>query len=345
MEFVLTNCVSPYCSLSKLQKTVRLSPPLLCICSVFIHYCLIFSCEIFFGLHFFYSLFWWTHRMDLILQPNVNRTSITQCLNSKEKKPFNSSIFFSHSSTLIWHLLLIFLTADLNKLTISTNYSILQLNGLSAGTCKFYTLFFTPYKSKNKQKKKTINIFTTLYCCVWQKRPHLEPIQEESEVEDECETSETEEMEDKEFQSPVGQEDDDEDELTGLQPKRVSRSHNQSFPQVQLNKSQQKETRQLSSSSRNINTPPKRSFNFHKLRWQKHAPPKASARRRTTTRRHQKDPDVSYAHEPTQIFILWLRKSFFLCWSSPPNKEPFPEWLANLMINIEEAKSHPLLVE
>lgn len=46
-------------------------------------------------------------------------------------------------------------------------------------------------------------------------------------MEDECETSETEEMEDKEFQSPVGQEDDDEDELTGLQPKRVSRSHNQ----------------------------------------------------------------------------------------------------------------------
>lgn len=172
MEFVLTNCVSPYCSLSKLQKTVRLSPPLLCICSVFIHYCLIFSCEIFFGLHFFYSLFWWTHRMYLILQPNVNRTSITQCMNSKEKKTFNSSIFFSHSSTLIWHLLLIFLTADLNKLTISTNYSVLQLNGLSAGTCKFYTLFFTPYKSKNKQKKKNNQYFYySLLLCVTKEAP------------------------------------------------------------------------------------------------------------------------------------------------------------------------------
>lgn len=147
-----------------------------------------------------------------------------------------------------------------------------------------------------------MNHFIALYCC--EKRPHLEPIQEESEVEDECERSETEEMEDKEFQSPVGHEDDEEDELTALRPKRVSRSHSQSFLQVQLNRSQQKETGQLSSSRRNISAPPKRSFNFSKLRWQKHAPPKASVRRRTTTRRHQKDPDVSYSHEPTQIFIF-----------------------------------------
>lgn len=39
--------------------------------------------------------------------------------------------------------------------------------------------------------------------------------------------------------------------------------------------------------------------------------------------------------------------TFFLCvcWFFSPNKELFPEWLIKVMINIEEAKSHPLVVE
>lgn len=162
---------------------------------------------------------------------------------------------------------------------------------------------------------------------MWEKRPHLEPIQEESEVEDKCERSETEEREDKEFQSPVGHEDDEEDELTVLRPKRASHSRSQSFPQVQLNRSQQKESGQLSSSCWKISTPPKRSFNFSKLRWQTHAPPKALVRRQTTTRRHPKGPDVSYSHEPTQIFIFWSGNSVF-CVLVLSTKQGAISWVA-----------------
>lgn len=166
-----------------------------------------------------------------------------------------------------------------------------------------FVQFFPPIMKKQKQQqKKTRNNFLAFYCCVWEKRPHLEPIQEESEVEDEHERSEG--IENEEFQGPGGHEDDEEGELIVLRPKRVSRSHSQSFPQVQLNWSQQKETSQLSSSSQNISAPPQISFDFSKLRWQKHAPPRASVRRRTTSRRHRKDPDVSYSREPTQISML-----------------------------------------
>lgn len=150
---------------------------------------------------------------------------------------------------------------------------------------------------------------------MWEKRPHLEPIQEESEVEDECERSETEEMQDTVFQSPAGHEDDEDDEegeLTVLRPKRVSRSCSQSFSQVQLNRSQQEETGQLSSSRQNTSTPPKRSFNFSKLRLQTHAPPKAAVERRAT-RRRQKGYDVRYAQKPTHIFIFPFKKFTFLC--------------------------------
>lgn len=153
-------------------------------------------------------------------------------------------------------------------------------------------IHFFPYKSKKQTQNKQKNHCVAFYCCACEKRPHLEPIQEESEVEDE-----PEEIEEKEFQSSVGHEDDEEDELTVLRPKRVSRSHSHSFPQVQLNRSQQKETGQLSSSPWNISAPPKRSFNFSRLKQQKDAPPKASVRRRTRTRRHRKDTTVSFSHQ------------------------------------------------
>lgn len=49
-------------------------------------------------------------------------------------------------------------------------------------------------------------------------------------------------------------------------------------------------------------------------------------------------PAASDAH-------IWIKKSLFLCCFSSPKEDPFPEWLVDLMINIEEAKSHPLVVE
>lgn len=144
------------------------------------------------------------------------------------------------------------------------------------------------------------------HCCVCVKRPHLEPIKEE--VEDEGE-SETEEKEDEDFQNSV--EDDEDDELTVLRPKRASRSCSQTFPQVHLNRSQQEETRQLFSSNWNISVPPKRSLQLSKIRRQMRATPKPSARRRTTRRRRQKDPYVSSSHQPPQILTLGLRNPFF----------------------------------
>lgn len=146
-----------------------------------------------------------------------------------------------------------------------------------------------------------------LHCCVCVKRPHLEPIKEE--LEDEGE-SETEEKENEDFQNSV-EEDDEDDELTLLRPKRTSRSRSQPFPQVHLNRSQQEETRPLFLSIRNISTPPKRSFQLSKIRQQKRATPKPTARRRTTRRRQQKDPCVSSSHQPPQIPTLGLRNPFF----------------------------------
>lgn len=161
-------------------------------------------------------------------------------------------------------------------------------------------------------------------------------------MEDECERSQTEEMEDEDVSSPAD-EDDEEDELTVLRPKRVSRSLGQRSPQVQWSGSQQGETGPLSSSGRRISAPPKRSYQFSKLRMQKGAPRRASVRRQLRRRRRQKDPYVSSSHGPSRMFTFLT--NYFFCCSSPPKDDPVPEWLKDVMINIEEAKSHLLVVE
>lgn len=145
----------------------------------------------------------------------------------------------------------------------------------------FMRFIFAP-----KSQESKINKYIVLYCCVREKRPHLEPIQEESEVEDECQTSETEGTE--EFPSPVGHEDDEEEELVLRRPKRVPCCLSQTFPHVQ------KETEQLSPSRQSISALQNRSFDFSKISWQKQAPPKPLVREKRTTKRRRRDRGVSY---------------------------------------------------
>lgn len=96
--------------------------------------------------------------------------------------------------------------------------------------------------------------------CLCEKRPHLEPIQEESEQEDELEGSKTRESEDEDFQIQVGVEtktimaddksEEDEDDsalLRVLRPRRLSHSHSQdSIPQMQFTTNQQEKVENFS---------------------------------------------------------------------------------------------------
>lgn len=93
-----------------------------------------------------------------------------------------------------------------------------------------------------------------------EQRPHLEPIQEESEQEDEIGGSETGEGEEEDFQIQVGvetkeamTEESEEDValLRVLRPRRLSRSQ-ESVPQMQSTNNNQEETENFSVSDRSL---------------------------------------------------------------------------------------------
>lgn len=93
-----------------------------------------------------------------------------------------------------------------------------------------------------------------------EQRPHLEPIQEESEQEDEIGGSKTGEGEEEDFQIQVGvetkevmTEESEEDValLRVLRPRRLSRSQ-ESVPQMQSTNNNQEETENFSMSDRSL---------------------------------------------------------------------------------------------
>ncbi|XP_042285376.1 mitotic apparatus protein p62-like [Thunnus maccoyii] len=186
-----------------------------------------------------------------------------------------------------------------------------------------------------------------------QNRPRLEPIQEESEQEDETEGSRTGEDkgEEEDSQVQVGMETEDESEededddapLRALRPRRLSRSlSHESFPQMQSTNNNPEEMENISVSDLSTfamvlsdeATPPgkprlefkKRSssgelrIKVSKIRRQNHKPPPQQSVQKKTknSKRNKKLSQVD---------------------------EPFPEWLVELMVNIEEATTHQLVVE
>ncbi|KAI3374900.1 hypothetical protein L3Q82_021442 [Scortum barcoo] len=184
-----------------------------------------------------------------------------------------------------------------------------------------------------------------------EQRPHLEPIQEESEQEDEIRGGETGEGQEEDFQIQVGveakeamteesEEDEDADLLRVLRPRRLSHSlSGKSIPQMQSANNHQEEMENFSLSdwsSRAVDLSDEASLpgqarlgsersrsdelriKVSKIRWQKIKPFKPSVQKKTNSRRQKKASLV---------------------------EEPFPKWLVNLMINIDEAVTHELVVE
>ncbi|XP_030259510.1 uncharacterized protein LOC115573045 isoform X1 [Sparus aurata] len=178
-------------------------------------------------------------------------------------------------------------------------------------------------------------------------RPRLEPIQEESEQEDDVKRSKTGEREEEDFQIQAGvetkevmaeetEEEDEDDKLRVLRPSRRSRSlssHSLSLPRRRSANNHQDELESFSvSDSHDEATPPKQvrlgherrsssgelRMKIFKFRWQKHTTRKPLVRKKENRKRPKKESLVA---------------------------KPFPEWLVDLMFNIEEATTHQLVVE
>ncbi|GAA6234017.1 uncharacterized protein LOC120799288 isoform X2 [Lates japonicus] len=183
-----------------------------------------------------------------------------------------------------------------------------------------------------------------------EQRMHLEPIQEEPELENGFKGSKTGEGE-QDFQIQVGMEteevmaeDESEEEddavLRVMRPGRRSRSFSrESFLQMQSSDNQQEEVENFSVSNEgthavdlSVKATPLRWRKLGKNKWsrilelrkkvseirlQKHTPHKPSVQQRTNRTRPKKSLD----------------------------EELFPQWLVDLMVNIEEATAHQLVVE
>ncbi|KAJ4937395.1 hypothetical protein JOQ06_001956 [Pogonophryne albipinna] len=178
-----------------------------------------------------------------------------------------------------------------------------------------------------------------------EQRPRLETIEEDSWQEDETEGRKSGE-EEEDFQIQVDtkevmvDEESEEDELRVLRPRRLSGSLPQaSYLKNQSTNKDQEKMENSSDSDRSTQAldlcdeattqQPKRFLNqkwsiskllrieVSKIKWPKHTPPKLSVQMKRTRKRVKK---VSKAQE-------------------------FPKWLVDLMINIEEATTHQLVVE
>ncbi|XP_040000272.1 uncharacterized protein LOC120799288 isoform X2 [Xiphias gladius] len=196
-----------------------------------------------------------------------------------------------------------------------------------------------------------------------QNRPYLEPIQEESEHEDEIRRSKTGEgeedsqthvgvetedvmAEDKSAEEEEEEEEDDDALLRVLRPRRLSHSFSQeSFLQKRSTSNHQEKTKNFSVSDLSTHavglsdeaTPPgqpklgnekwsssrKLRIKISKIRWHQPTPPKPSVQKKTNRKRHK-----------ASSLVKNLSK-----------EELFPQWLMDLMVNIEEATTHQLVVE
>ncbi|XP_023282971.1 uncharacterized protein LOC111670480 [Seriola lalandi dorsalis] len=191
-----------------------------------------------------------------------------------------------------------------------------------------------------------------------QNKLYLAAIQEESEQEDEIGGSKTGENEEY-SRTQVGvdteevmtedesEEEEDDVPLRVLRPRRLSRSSSQeSFVPMPPANNDQEETQNSSVSDTSSRTEDFRdeattpgqpevengkqssrrelAIKISKIRWQKHTPPKPSVKKRRTNETRRKEPSV----------VKNVSKA-----------DPLPPWLVDLMVNIEEATTHQLVVE
>ncbi|TNN37693.1 hypothetical protein EYF80_052143 [Liparis tanakae] len=201
---------------------------------------------------------------------------------------------------------------------------------------------------------------------MWEQRPRLDPIQEESEREDEFERSDTgeeeeeeeneENEEEEEGNGEVMAEDGSDEESEGcailrlLRPQRRSQCLSQESSLVQSTENNREEEAELSESDGITRTPGgpgedctpprqtssgderrlmKRTLKVYK--WKKNTIAKPSA---------QKKRNSNVKKTKTKTKTKTTRKKI-----SSLTEEPFPRWLVDLMVNIEEATTHQLLVE
>ncbi|XP_068558092.1 histone H3.v1-like [Cebidichthys violaceus] len=146
-----------------------------------------------------------------------------------------------------------------------------------------------------------------------EQRPCLEPIQEESEREDESKgskTGEEEEEEDEETMEVMAEDESEDDEdapLRVVRPGRMSRSLSQkSFLRIQSVDNNGEETE----SDQNTHTVSK---------WKKNTTAELPVQKKRNSKVKKKKESLA--------------------------EELFPRWLVNLMVNIEEATTHQLVVE
>ncbi|XP_037642903.1 rRNA-processing protein EBP2-like isoform X2 [Sebastes umbrosus] len=179
-----------------------------------------------------------------------------------------------------------------------------------------------------------------------QNKIHLEPIREESEREDEKEGSETgegeeeeeEDVETKEVMAEDKSEEDEDDDapLRVLRPRRLSRSFSrESFPQIQSNHNHQEET-----------------ANFGKTDWSSHSVDLndgATPPRQTRLGYKKMSTSGELRIKVSKVQMKAPKPSVQKKKNSKMDKmslpKPFPEWLVDLMVNIEEATNHQLVVE
>ncbi|RVE61711.1 hypothetical protein OJAV_G00175550 [Oryzias javanicus] len=155
------------------------------------------------------------------------------------------------------------------------------------------------------------------------RRPPLEAIQEESEQEDEAVSGRSSEGECYPQEEEVLEEQEEEEEV--LRPRSHSRLSSRSLSHIQSN---EKEVQNVSvpGLSRNSIDGSKTS-------------PRSDSREQTRSRSFWlKASEISWKRLSKRTPSVKKKKRKF-------KDEPFPPWVVNLMINIEEATSHELVVE
>ncbi|TKS79775.1 hypothetical protein D9C73_013995 [Collichthys lucidus] len=161
-------------------------------------------------------------------------------------------------------------------------------------------------------------------------RPHLEPIQEESEQEDEIEGSTTgEEEEEEEYEK---EEEEEEDFQVGVETKEVMTADESEEDEDDVLLRVLRPRRMYPSRSQ-VSLPRMRSTNKHQKEIDSSVSEQSS---------HSVDLNGEDAPRPVQARLGKEKRSVS---DELKIKEPFPKWLVDLMFNIEEAKTHQLLVE
>ncbi|XP_054452590.1 VID27-like protein [Anoplopoma fimbria] len=175
-----------------------------------------------------------------------------------------------------------------------------------------------------------------------EQRPRLEPIQEESEREDEfrgSETGEGEGEEEEDVETEEVMEEDKDSPLRVMRPRRVSRSLSEDrFLRTQSTDNYQEESAGFSESD----------WSTHTVGLSEEAAPPQQTRVGNKKRSSSAELKIKVSKPIKNIKVkpsVPKKRKSKVKKKSSPAVDPFPQWLVNLMVNIEEATTHQLVVE